>query len=238
MARTRTLQELRDEARQTVDMADTQFVTDQTWNRWINQGVARVWNHLVRADPLRYVNATPYSLSTTSGTYLYNLETSVPTLLEVVLVSLVRGSDRITVNRFHFQERNRHTNTPNVDVTPWGRTSVHYCLYGNDIDGTGQRIEFRPDPGTNTYEIHYVTRAPELDDDTDAYDGINGFEDYVIEWAARKAARKEESYEMFQSLNATLAEAKAEIEAMGPNRDSGQPDRIQDTYRSGRDHLW
>lgn len=231
MARTRTLAQLRDEVRAITDTEDDPHSPDATLNRWLNQGISKVWNILVRADQLRHMVTTPATINTTSGTTLYALPSD---FMEVVLVSLVNGDNRTTIEPYEMQERNSHINSVAV-FGAYGTTNVRYRVMGQGINGSLARIELIPDPGNNAYEVHYVQQPQVLSADGDAFDGIAGFEDYAINWAARKVALREENFALASQLIADIREAEASIIDMASERESGRPRQIQNTYSRGHE---
>lgn len=89
------------------------------------------------------------------------------------------------------------------------------------------RFPLIPEAGL-TLRIHYVPRLPPLVNGTDVVDGVNGWEDYIVVDAARKALVKEESDA--SELNAELLRVTARIEHEAANRDAGMPARVSDVY--------
>lgn len=86
-----------------------------------------------------------------------------------------------------------------------------------------------PEPsGSYTINMLYVPRAAELVNDTDAFDGINGWEDYVAGYAARRMALKEGDVEVVNLIQQDLNKLTARIEKLGADRDSGTPKKVQD----------
>lgn len=118
-----------------------------------------------------------------------------------------------------------------------------YKLLGADqIIANSQAVPLRPYEALNRnafnsytpaglqIQLRYVPTLAPLVSDSDTFDGVNGWEEYVIVDAARKAAIKEESFELAGQLKADKADLKARIEAMAPDRDSGYGDRVNDVY--------
>ena len=77
--------------------------------------------------------------------------------------------------------------------------------------------------------LYYIPQMPELVNDTDTFDGINGFEQYIVADVARKMLIKEESDP--SAMMAEKAELKQRILGMGQNRNAGDANRIPDVNR-------
>jgi hypothetical protein len=77
--------------------------------------------------------------------------------------------------------------------------------------------------------LYYIPKMTLLVNDNDTFDGINGYEQYIITDVARKMMIKEESDP--SAFMAELAQIKNRIETMGQNRNAGDSDRIQDINR-------
>jgi hypothetical protein len=83
--------------------------------------------------------------------------------------------------------------------------------------------------GGRNLAIYWIPKMPVLALDTDTFDGMNGFEQYIITDVARKILMKEESD--VQAMMAEKAEIKNRIQGMSANRMAGDANRIQDVYR-------
>jgi hypothetical protein len=99
-------------------------------------------------------------------------------------------------------------------------SSLRYRLQGSNI-------VFEPSPSNNlSIRLTYVPRFTDLSSDTDTFDGINGWEDYVIIDAAIKMLAKEESD--VSTLYQMKRDIKTRIEEMSRFRDAAQVDTITD----------
>jgi hypothetical protein len=81
---------------------------------------------------------------------------------------------------------------------------------------------------TYTIELDYVPTAPTLRTDTDAFDGIAGYEDVVALYAGRRMALKNEDFELARELKSDLVEWERRLMQHGTTRDAGRPERVQD----------
>lgn len=80
-----------------------------------------------------------------------------------------------------------------------------------------------------TFNLDYVPACPLLVADTDTFDGVNGWEEYIVIDAAIKARIKEESD--VTDLGAQKAAMAKRIEDSAPNRDAGMGGRVVDVHR-------
>jgi len=80
--------------------------------------------------------------------------------------------------------------------------------------------------GGTVLNLHYIPAMPDLVSDTDVFDGVNGYEEYIVVDAAIKALQKEES-----DCSLLLAQKDAltkRISASASPRDAGKPEKITD----------
>ncbi len=110
----------------------------------------------------------------------------------------------------------------------FGRSVVRYRLRRN-------KLSFVPkDKAPGNYQLWYIPRATELVNDSDSFDGINGWEEYIIVDVAIKVLQKEESDVTVFALQ--KGELTKRIEAMA-ERDNGSPEKITDVHRDHFDHF-
>jgi hypothetical protein len=237
---TMRLSDLRETVRQRADMVNSQFVTDDELNSYINQSYFELYDILVQKYGDDYFGA-PLATFTPNGTQqLYPLPDGVtlftngmtgatyaaPAMYKFLGLDLNLSQNqydsRATIRRFKFSERNRYA-VPNFQSF-YGVTNLRYRLYGNQLFLT-------PIPATGqSFNIWYIPRLNQLVNDTDTVDGISGWTEYIIVDAAIKCLQKEESDVSI------LAQQKAalsyRIEAAAENRDAGEPECVGDTQSS------
>lgn len=80
--------------------------------------------------------------------------------------------------------------------------------------------------GSYTATIHYYPNPPKMVGDTDAIDGVAGWEEYVALGAAIKCLQKEESDT--RDLQVRQQAKLMEIQGAAGQRDAGHPDRVTD----------
>lgn len=235
-----SLAQIRLSAQQRADRVNSEFVTKQEWDSYINQAMFELYD-LLTTTYEDYFVATPAQFFTTGGTYLYPLPDGLRTFTDLSGNSYVAspyykllGVDLglnnannawVTVNRFNFIDRNRFV-YPNTASTIYGVFNLQYRVMGNNI-------ELIPTPsGGQPMRIWYIPRLVELLKDTDiTTSGISGWIEYVIVRAAIYALSKEESD--VTGLAQQLLFLKQRIEESAVNRDAGQPDKISDVRTNG-----
>lgn len=204
---------------------NSSFVTDSQANFWINQSIAELWDILVASDPQRFYKST--TVSTTAGTKSYALPAD---FYQIHGMDLNSGDERITLEPYQFAERNRYRWNHIVGVGN-DRTHVRYRVMGQGIDGTEGLLYFEPDPGTETYTLHYIQAPQELAADDDDFDGVAGWEEWVIYDVGIRMMLKEEADA--SALERERARIEARIRRMAGERDSGTAPRVQDTSTVG-----
>lgn len=173
MARTLDLSQLISQVRARTDQEINSAVDDALHlTPWINNGIADCFEQLTKANPDWYLLTD--TVSTTTGTLEYALPADFMLMRGV---EYLNNQLTIELSEFAWGERNR------AFALPPSFHHVRYRVMRNGIAGDGVRIAFRPDPGTREYTIHYVPNPPRLSDGADLFDGIAGFEEYVIEFA-------------------------------------------------------
>ena len=225
-----TLSELRLRSRQRADMESSEFVTDSEFNYYVNSALRELHDILVQSyGENYYVKAVEFTSVPQQKDYA--LSTIIPDDDFYKLKGIdaqLNGDDFFTLQRFNFNERNRFQNFGTWDYL--GLTNVRYQLLGSNI-------RFSPAPdGEITLKIWYVPRAQDLTVDTDEFDDINGYSDYIVASAARRALMKEESD--VNELDGELQFLKERIEQASQNRDAGNPESISDIYVENDDYFY
>jgi hypothetical protein len=210
---TSTLLQLKTRARESADMTDSLFVSDSELTTYINASAQELYDLLV-----------------SSYTDIYTIESASQTPTSEAIITLptdfykLRGvdyristSEWVDVQQFSFQERN---NNNSLAMGSFDRlTDVRYRL-------TGSKILLTPSEKAlnNTFKIWYIPKMVELSADSDTFDGVNGFEQYIVIDAAIKMLTKEESDA--SGLILQKKQLKERIETMSQNRDAANPEVI------------
>ena len=165
MARTRTLIQMRDEIRNRGDLRSVRH-TDAMLTRNINQSIADLYNLVVEFNSDYYLDSELISI--VSGTANYSLASDFYKLVGVDILDI--NGNWINVRKFNFAERNQ------LQETDSSRRNVRYRIMGSNI-------RLRPTPAwslTNGMQVWYVPVPAELSGDADIFDGISGWEEYII----------------------------------------------------------
>lgn len=216
-----TLAELKERARQRADMENSEFVSDAELTQYINSSLAELHDLLIAAYNEDYV-MEEYSWSST-GAMDYDLPSDFYKLRGVD-VRMGTG-DWATVKRFNFNRRNE-----DQSAYAWNLLGVPYMEYRL----VGSKIRFNRTPSGNlNFRMFYHPRAVELVDDTDQYDDVNAYSEYIVVDTAIKMLQKEESD--VQVLMGQKAMLKQRIESMAQNRDANEPESVTDIYAEDSD---
>lgn len=218
-----SLGQIRLASQQRADMVNSNFVTTQEWNSYINQSYTELYDLMVQVYGDEYFVATPYQF-VTDGRYpaLYPLPPQLYKLMGVDLSIAASTLSWVTLKKFSFISRNRYIfgNTP---VSYLGVLNLRYRMLGSNI-------ELIPQPSSGqTVQLWYVPRPSVLLADSDILDSVSGWSEYVITSAALKAMQKEESD--VSVLGAQLLDLRHRIEAAASNRDVGEPECASDIRR-------
>lgn len=215
-----TLLELRTRARQRADMVASTFVEDDELTVYINDGAAELYDIIVSAyeDYYTIIPAPEYTVA--SGDNILDLPSDFYKLRGVDYKN--SSTDYLSVGQYQFVERNKIQQSTSrrylIDAP------VSYRVIGN-------KLNFLPvDQAAGTYRLWYIPRFTELVDNSDLFDGINGWEDYIIVSAAIKMLAKEETD--VNILIVELAGLEKRIIEMSIERDVGAPERISDVYNT------
>lgn len=220
-----TLAQLKTQARQRADMAESQFVSDSELVSYINASIAELHDLLISAYNEDYV-MEDHEWTADGTSFEFDLPADMYKLRGVD----VQYDNDIwsTVKRFNFNRRNESQNTITCNVL--GLPYLEYRLVGSKI-----RFNAVPDANTN-FRMFYNPKATTLAVDADEYDDVNGFAEYVVVDAAIKMLNKEES-----DVSVLMAQKEAlrqRITAMAQNRDANEPESVSDIYAEDVDTYW
>lgn len=229
MARTRTLTNLTADVRKRADVESaTAFIPDAEITEYINQGITEVYDLLTAATPDYY--ATTSTMPTVSGTTNYAFSVATPsmaTLYKMVSVSANINSRQQLLHSFTYGERPFLADTN----AGWSGQALSYRLRGETID-------ILPAPsGIYTVTFFWIPSATRLSAGSDTFDGVNGWEMYAVDFAARRCAEKEENYELAGRLDGSIAAMRERIERTAYLRDMNSPSRIVDVTLSASPRL-
>lgn len=221
-----TLTTLRARARERADQVNSDFVADAATglDAWINEGVQKLWEKLIKAFGEEFVEKSQVFTTTASDSV------ALPSDFFILYgVDLDLGAGFKSLTRFNRAERNfqraqlgTYFNYPRYKLSGMGTTGVCRLL---------------PAPtGVFNGKFWYAPVAPVLTTGTDTVDFPNGWERYVVNWAALKLLGKEESstsdlWKEIQSDDNDLAE-------LAIRRDQAQPHSAVDMDAVNADPEW
>jgi hypothetical protein len=198
----------------------------------INEGIAELF------DLFTQVEGQPWYLEST--TFQTNLSTDTYTIgsgqsINVTDFYRPRGFDIsfgqnivITARPFMWSERNRYKWYPGWIYSQ----PVFYRMIGkaSSVAQAGNdSVRFIPQPGGQfNITMWYTPTPPVLVNGSDSFDGVNGFEEYVVLSAAIKLLLKQEQIEHATFLQAERERQKDRILGSLQNRDAENPERVQD----------
>lgn len=230
MARTRTLLQLRDEVRQRADMVNSDFVTNDEINRYLNESISELYDMLISCKGQEwYMERHTFPTVANQQDYLID-PVAVPFYMLLGVDADMGGSTPIPLRPYMLDER--HDRGLWYAGSGWGYLErARYRLSGSVDQTTGvyqHRITLKPAPtasGTNI-TLLYIPHAPVLDNDVDVWDGFNGWEEYAVVDAAIKCLEKEESSTV--ALERRKERLMERIEGLAASHDNGFPERVVD----------
>lgn len=221
MASTVTLTQLINSVRLKADMVGNDFCSDTEITEYINKSIAELYDLLLTTTYGDDYFLTSDTITLTGATE-YNLATETADFYKLKGVDIQDGGVWRSLKPFMFQERNRQRTVS----APTLADRYRYRLVGTKL-----RFETNDPPPSGTIKIWYVPVYTPLVSGSDTFDGVNGWEEYVILDAAAKCLLKEES-DASALLQLKAAQAKRIIDT-APNRDAGEPQRVIDVYATG-----
>jgi hypothetical protein len=201
----------------------TIFITTTEEIDAINESIAECYDVIRAAFGQDYYTSSS-TFNTSGSTDTYTLPADFLALNGVDIQW--SNSIILTARPFMNTERNRYKWYPG-----WIYTQPVFYRLGGTLGGTfpNGSIRFIPAPsGTYSVTLWYVPTPTKLAAGGDTFDGIAGWEEYVVLDVAIKGATKDGDWDLVNALKADKMAMKARIEAMAGMRDQGQPDRVQD----------
>ena len=217
-----SLSDLRAWVRERADVVSDLFVTDATdsLDRLIDASLRELYDILLAADADRYLTVSA-PVVVASGSSTIDVTSALGGSGMMRWSGLERsmgGGEYRDVPRGVFRERNSYTD-------------LRYLL--GDVGGNATVRLFPTGLAPGTYRIWYTPPVASIESNN--FDGINGWEEYVVVDVAIKIRQKEEAdaRDLMLSKGALLAR----IQAMG-RRDAGEPPRIADVHTEEPDLPW
>jgi hypothetical protein len=166
-------------------MENSEFVSDSELNSYINKSIAELHDILIQAyDGEYYINSETFTTANQAESYALSTIVDSNNFYKIRGVDAkLNGTDWYTLKPFMFNERNKNQHVSEN----FGTHPVKYRLVGSNLVFTPI-----PDDGTEV-KLWYIPSAQTLSADSDTYDDINGYSEYIVVDAAIKMLQKEES---------------------------------------------
>ena len=214
VGRGRSLLDLRSDA---YKRADCEGATDRhppaDVTRYINQSRAELFDILVEARGRSYFRKHPAAtIATLAGTSIYDLPADFYRLISVRR----QGAGGDLLRAMQPQDE------------PWLREPANTVQFPTHYELQAETIEMLPLHGAGTTIIvDYVPVSADLVLDGDIANGINGWEEYVVCFAARCMAVKDEEWPLAGALRADMASLRDRIAKLAPTRDAFRAERVK-----------
>lgn len=217
MARTFTVSELITRIRERSNTERSNFVTDDEIIRYIDQGYTKLYDLIVSKFENYYIN--DYSFQTTGTTQFFDLPTDFYKMVGLDQFQNTSGSgdNALTVRPFNFNERNRYNN---ILFAVTAAAFYRYLIQGSKI-----KILPPPDAGI-TFKMWYVPAPTKITSTAQTIDGVSGWEEVVVLYAAVQIMNKQELDS--NPLKREYAEAVDRVMTMATERDAALPERVTD----------
>ena len=216
MARTRTLSEM---------IADVRYVADVEGavQRHPDENLKRLLNQSIQAFRLMISSVSPYYLYAATGTLTggSGFFTMPTDLVRTYGIDVSVGGKWRELFPFQFAERN------NFEDSVWQSTGVPMYFRERDAD----TIDILPTPDASySYRIWYLPTGDDLNEDSDSFDGIAGWEDWPVHNAAMTViTRDKDIHGNFVLVQSELGRIEQRIKAEAGKRHVPAATRRLDT---------
>jgi hypothetical protein len=219
MARTRSGQDLINDAyaRSDLESAEDRHERPDVL-RYVNQGCAALYDLLIEARGRTFYRSQKL-ITTLSETTAYALDADFYRLLSV----RVAGSSDYALEPFTSGDEPYLRSSSGSVSTP-----THYELRPGAIE----LLPFHM-AGTEVV-VDYIPACPDLlDDPASLFDGINGWEEYIVLFAAKCMAMKDQDWDLVRELRVEMGQVENRISKLAPTRDAFRAERVRNV-RTGR----
>lgn len=221
MPRTRSLTNLIADVRKRADIEGaTDRHPDADLTRYINQGGAELRDLMIEVKGPAFFRKSPPQTITTSGgsTTRYALSSDFYRLVGV-RISTEPG---VAVVPFFTEDE------------PWLRSASNSVWRPTHYQLQPGFIELLPKHCAGiSVVVDYIPYFTDLSLAGDTLDGVDGWEEYVVCFAARCALIKDEELKTAQVLEGEMARLAERIRKLAPGRDSFRAERVKDVRQAG-----
>lgn len=195
---------------------------DAELNDCINEGIATFHMQLLRVRGQGFSEATT-SFATVGGVEIYSLPAELLQLRKVY--TYINGFEKVL--RVYEEIETEGLSDP----VSWETIlDPSYRIIGDNIS-------FRPIPTTvNTIYVKFVATAVKLVSDTNAVDGVDGLEEFIVAWAGKRVAIKNRDEWLCGLFDGEMAAALDCLRTTQSARNAAEPPRMQDVR--GGAHYW
>lgn len=185
---------------------------------YVNNGARELYDLLIEARGASYYrSSSPWSFTTTADTTSYT--GSFPAAF-YRLISIRVSDGTVSEGLLPFSP-SEEPGLRATDVAAYFPT--HYELRPSGVALLPEHAAGK------TVTVEYVPAMTDLTDASNSYfDSINGWTEYVVAYAARLIAIKDEEFELARVLEGEMGRLKERIKKLAPNRDAYRARRIQD----------
>ncbi len=212
-----TLAQLRTQVRERADQElgtgqdpTTHFITDTELTTRINKSAKALYDLLIQATDQNYY-LTSNTPTVTAGTNTLSLPTD---FYKLKTVEKYESPKWRVLRKTNFNDRNKG--------------GLRYTVRGSTVELT-QDLS-----AGDIYKFWYSPKMTEMSSDSDSFDGINGWEEYIVLDVAIYCKNKEESDP--SALMAEKQEIVTRIEALAADRDVGESEAITDRRSDSTGH--
>lgn len=224
-----TLASLSQQVRERADMQNSQFVSAEEVNLYINNSAwelydivtSRFEDQFIYLDPLTGLPPV-YSVADTALNY-FTLPTNFYKLRGVDRQQDANMDTWFTLAKWNFAERNNFISRGLRSY--WGSSTAKYRVLGSNVWILPQS------DASGTYRLWYIPKMIEMTTLQNLDPSIEMWSEYIVVDAAIKCLIKEESDTSM--LMAIKGQLLARIEAMSANRDAGAPETIANVRNNG-----
>jgi hypothetical protein len=218
MASMVTLTELELSARRLADVETDlkRFPQAEVWD-YINRAIKHFHTELLRVRGQGYSLSDTF-ITTSQGVEMYGLPA---TFLQATKVwTIVDGRERV-LRGYEPYETDGIRDQVSWD-SPLGEFSRWRLV--------GDNISLRPTPpSSKTVFIRYVTTLVKLTSGSNTIDGIDGFDEFIVAWAARRMAIKDNKMELVGTLSQDIQDTLERLRVTWRSRNAAEPVRMLDT---------
>ena len=192
------------------------FITDGEILEWLNQAWAELYDLLIKTGEHYFLKQQTYT--SLNGVTDYPLPDD---WYKTVGVDLLVGGFWQNAHRFQFERRNDYQTVTGDWTWP---VDVFFDIWG-------QALHFMPVPN-GLYPVRHwyypIAQRMTLNDGSSppgsasSIDGVNGWEQFAIDWAARKCAQRDENLDLADSIGQDMAAKRDHIIKMASTRNVGE----------------